>query len=162
MLSPEEPVMTALIRSQKDFWAGLLYAGFGGAAIVIARDYGMGSSSRMGPAYFPTVLGSLLLLIGLASLIRSFFTSGEPIGAIAWKGMFLVTLGTVLFGVLLRPAGLIAALAALILVSAAASIKFRFDWRALSMMAGLIVFCGLVFVKGLGLPVSLLGTWFTA
>ena len=99
--------MTALIRSPKDFWAGLLYAGFGAAAVLIARDYGMGSSSRMGPAYFPTVLGSLLLLIGLASLIRSFFAKGEPIGAIAWKGMFLVTLATVLFGVLLRPAGLV-------------------------------------------------------
>lgn len=152
--------MKALIRSPKDFWAGLLYAGFGAAAVLIARDYGMGSSSRMGPAYFPTALGSLLLLIGVASLVRSFVARGEPIGAIAWKGMFLVTLATVLFGVLLRPAGLVIALAALILVSAAASIKFRFDWKALAMMGGLIVFCGLVFVKGLGLPVSLLGTWF--
>jgi hypothetical protein len=154
--------VTSFVRSPKDFWAGLLYAGFGGAAIVIARDYGMGSSSRMGPAYFPTVLGSLLLLIGIASLIRSFFAKGEPIGDIAWKGMFLVTLATVLFGVLLRPAGLVAALSVLILVSAAASVKFRFDWRALTMMAGLIVFCALVFVQGLGLPVSLLGTWFTS
>jgi hypothetical protein len=153
--------MTALIRSPKDFWAGLLYAGFGVAAVLIAREYGMGSSSRMGPAYFPTVLGSLLSLIGLASLVRSFFAEGEPIGAIAWKGMFLVSLATVLFGLLLRPAGLAIALAALILGSAAASVKFRFDWRALALMGGLIVFCGLVFVKGLGLPVSLLGTWFT-
>ena len=152
--------MKALIRSPKDFWAGLLYAGFGAAAVLIARDYGMGSSSRMGPAYFPTALGSLLLLIGVASLVRSFFVRGEPIGAIAWKGMFLVTLATALFGVLLRPAGLVLALTALILASAAASIKFRFDWKALAMMGGLIVFCGLVFVKGLGLPVSLLGTWF--
>jgi hypothetical protein len=152
--------MKALIRSPKDFWAGLLYAGFGAAAVLIARDYGMGSSSRMGPAYFPTALGSLLLLIGVASLVRSFLVRGEPIGAIAWKGMFLVTLATALFGVLLRPAGLVLALAALILASAAASIKFRFDWKALAMMGGLIVFCGLVFVKGLGLPVSLLGTWF--
>ena len=152
--------MPALIRSPKDFWAGVLYAAIGGAAIVIARDYGMGSSSRMGPAYFPTVLGGLLLLIGIASLVRSFFARGEPIGAIAWKGMFLVTLATVLFGVLLRPAGLVVALATLILVSAAASVKFRVDWRALALMVGLIVFCGLVFVKGLGLPVPLLGTWF--
>ena len=154
--------MIAVIRSPKDFWAGLLYAGFGAAAVVIARDYGLGSSSRMGPGYFPTVLGGLLLLIGLASLVRSFFAAGEPIGAIAWKGLLLVTLATLLFGVLLRPAGLVLALAAVVLVSAAASIKFRFDGRALALMAGLIVFCGLVFVKGLGLPVSLLGTWFSA
>ena len=153
--------MAGVIRSPKDFWAGVLYAGFGAAAVLIARDYGLGSSSRMGPGYFPTVLGSLLLLIGLASLVRSFFAAGEPIGAIAWKGLLLVTLATVLFGALLRPAGLVIALAAVILVSAAASVRFRFDARALALMGALIVFCGLVFVTGLGLPVSLLGTWFT-
>jgi Tripartite tricarboxylate transporter TctB family len=153
--------VNALIRSPKDFWTGLLYAGFGGAAVLIARDYGMGSSSRMGAGYFPTVLGSLLLLIGIASLVRSFVVKGGPVGTVAWKGLLLITLATVLFGVLLRPAGLIAALAVLILVSAAASVKFRLDWRALALMAGLIVFCALVFVKALGLPVSLLGTWFT-
>jgi hypothetical protein len=108
------------------------------------------------------VLGSLLLLIGVASLIRSFLVKGDPIGAIAWKGLFLVTLATVAFGILLRPAGLVAALVALILVSAAASVKFRIDWRALALMCGLILFCALVFAKGLGLPVPLLGTWFTA
>jgi hypothetical protein len=152
--------MSTVVRSPKDFWAGLLYAGFGGVAVLIARDYGMGSSSRMGAGYFPTVLGGLLLLIGLASFVRSFFARGEPIGDIAWKGMALVTVATLLFGALLRPVGLVAALTALILVSAAASVRFRFDWRALAMMAGLVVFCALVFVKGLGLPVSLLGTLF--
>ena len=153
--------MASLVRSPKDFWAGLLYAGAGGAAILIARDYGWGSSSRMGPAYFPTVLGALLLLIGVASLVRSFLTSGAPIGAIAWKGLTLVTAGTVLFGVLLRPAGLVAALVALMLVSAAASVKFRLDWRALGLLSILVAFCALVFVKGLGLPVQLVGSWFT-
>ena len=152
--------MKVLIRSPKDFGAGLLYAGIGAAAVLIARDYGMGSSSRMGPGYFPVVLGSLLLLIGLASLIRSFFAEGEPIGAIAWKGLSLVTVATILFGALLRPAGLVVALAVFILTSACASVKFRFDWRALALMVGLIVFCALVFVKGLGLPVPLVGSWF--
>jgi Tripartite tricarboxylate transporter TctB family len=150
--------VSIVVRSPKDFWAGLLYAGFGGAAVLIARDYGMGTSSRMGPAYFPTVLGALLLLIGIASFVRSFFAKGEAVGEIAWKAMTLVTLATVLFGAMLRPLGLIAALIALMLVSAAASFKFRFDWRALAMMGGLVVFCALVFVKGLGLPVALLGT----
>ena len=152
--------MTVLIRSPKDFWSGLLYAGFGATAVLLARDYGMGTSSRMGPAYFPTVLGSLLLLIGIASLVRSLLVRGEPIGAIAWKAIVLVTLATLLFGLLLRPAGLIVALVALILVSAAASVRFRLDWRALAMMVGLVAFCALVFVKGLGLPVPLLGAWF--
>lgn len=154
--------MSGAIRSPKDFWAGLLYAVCGAAAVIISRKYGMGTPSRMGPAYFPTVLGALLLLIGIASLIRSFIISGEAIGAIAWKGMALVTLATVLFGALLRPAGLVVALAVLILVGAVASDKFRLEWRALGLMACLIVFCALVFVKGLGLPVPLVGTWFVA
>ncbi len=154
--------MAMPIRSPKDFWAGLLYAGFGGAAILLARDYGWGSSSRMGPGYFPTVLGALLLLIGVASFIRSFIARGEPIGGIAWKGLFLVTAGTLLFGFLLRPAGLVPALLALILVSAAASVKFRFDWKAIGLMLVLVAFCALVFVKGLGLQVQLLGSWFGA
>jgi hypothetical protein len=148
-----------LIRSPKDFWAGLLYAGFGAAAVLIARDYGMGSGARMGPAYFPTVLGSLLFLIGVASIVRSFVVHGEPVGAIAWRGLVLVTAGTVLFGVLLRPAGMIAAIAALVLVSAAASARFRLEWRALALMALLIAFCALVFVKGLGMNVPVVGPW---
>jgi Zn-dependent protease len=152
--------MKPLIRSQKDFWAGALYAGLGATALVLARDYGMGTSARMGPAYFPTVLGGLLLLIGAISVARSFVAKGEPIGAIAWKPLVLVTVATILFGALLRPAGLVVALAALILVSAAASVKFKVDWRALALMLALIAFCALVFVKGLGLPVPLLGAWF--
>ncbi len=98
--------MNSLIRSPKDFWAGLLYAGFGGAAVLIARDYGMGSSSRMGPGYFPTVLGGLLLLIGIASLVRSFLVTRRADRCDCVEGTALVTAATVLFGVLLRPAGL--------------------------------------------------------
>lgn len=154
--------MATRIRSPRDFWAGLLYAGLGGAAILIARDYGWGSSSRMGPAYFPTVLGTLLLLIGVAALVRAFVAHGEPVGAIAWKGMVLVTAGTLGFGFLLRPAGLVPALVVLILVSASASVKFRIDWRAIALMFALVAFCALVFVKGLGLPLQLLGPWFAA
>lgn len=148
------------IRSPKDFGAGLLYAGFGAAAILMARDYGMGSASRMGAGYFPTALGVLLMVIGIVSLVRSFVSTGAPIGTIAWKPAALVTSSTLLFGLLLRPAGLVPALVVLILVSAFASSRFRLQWRALGLMAALIAFCALVFVKGLGLPVPLLGSWF--
>ena len=152
--------MRLLIRSPRDFWAGVLYAGFGGTAVLIARDYGMGSGARMGPAYFPTVLGSLLLAIGIASIVRSLARDGEPLGAIAWKPMVLVTAATALFGLLLRSAGLVPAIVALVLVSAAASVKFRLAWRALGLMSLLVAFCALVFVEGLGLRVPLLGAWF--
>jgi len=154
--------MALTIRAPKDFWAGLLYGGIGAAAVIIAREYSWGRGGRMGPAYFPTILGSLLLLVGIASLVRSFVVRGEPIGAIAWKGAAFITGATVLFGFLLRPAGLVPALLALILCSAAASSKFRLDWRATALMVALIAFCALVFVKGLGLPLPLIGPWFGA
>jgi hypothetical protein len=153
--------MSLRIRSQQDFGAGVLYAAFGLAAILMAWDYGMGTASRMGPGYFPTALGALLLLTGIASVVRSFFRDGKPIGAVAWKGAALVTAATVLFGLLLRPAGLVPALVALILVGASASSRFRFEWRAGALMLALIAFCALVFVKGLGLPIPLLGHWVT-
>ncbi len=151
--------MTLRIRAPKDFWAGVLYTAIGAGAIVLARDYGMGTGARMGPAYFPTVLGGILVAIGLASVARSLVRDGEPIGAIAWKPLLFVTAGTVAFGILLRPAGLVAATLALILVSAAGSAKFRVDAKAIALMLALVAFCALVFVKGLGLPVPLLGPW---
>ena len=55
-----------MIRNPKDFWIGLIYIFFGSSAILIARDYSMGTAIKMGPAYFPTILGGLLLTVGEA------------------------------------------------------------------------------------------------
>lgn len=147
------------IRNTKDFWAGALYLAVGLAAMWIARDYDMGSATRMGPAYFPTVLGGLLALIGAAAVLRSFFGAEERIGVFAYNAALLVCGGAVLFSVLLRGAGLVIALIVLVLVSSYASIRFR--WSSAALLAlGLAVFCVLVFVRGLGVPLPVLGSWF--
>jgi hypothetical protein len=147
-----------MIRSTKDFWTGLIYIFFGGTAVIIARDYPMGTALKMGPAYFPTVLGGLLVFIGILAVIRSFLKSGTPIGAFAIKGLALVIASTVLFGLLVRGAGLIVALPALVIVSASASCRFR--WApTLLLAAGLTIFCTLVFLRGLGIPLPILGPW---
>jgi Tripartite tricarboxylate transporter TctB family len=151
--------MGSFIRNPKDFWTGVLYVAFGVAAIWIGRNYSFGTAGRMGPGYFPNVLGGLLLIIGGVALVRSFIEPGEGIGAIAWKPLFLVLLATFLFGVLINTAGLLVALPALVLVSAAASQKFRFEWGASAGLVGLLAFCSLVFVKGLGVPMPLVGPW---
>ncbi len=145
-------------RNPKDFWTGVLYIVFGLSAVVIARDYPMGTAFRMGPAYFPTILGVLLALIGAISVMRSFMTPGTPIGAFAFKGLFLVTLAVVIFGFFVRQVGLALALPLLVVVSASASVRFRWQ-SALIMAAGLTIFCALVFVKGLGVPLPILGPW---
>lgn len=148
-----------MIRSTKDFWAGMIYIFFGASAILIARDYAMGTALRMGPAYFPSLLGGLLLLIGSISIIRSFITAGTPIGGFAFKGLLFVIASVVLFGLIVRGAGLTVALPLLVVVSAYGST--RFSWQpTLVMAAGLTLFCALVFLKGLGIPLPVLGPWF--
>jgi hypothetical protein len=154
--------MTTLSRNPKDFWTGVLYVAFGGAAFWIARDYGMGSASRMGPGYFPTVLSALLVIFGVISLVRSFIVPGPAIGKLALKAGALVIAATVLFGFLLPRAGLIVALLVLVLLSASASERFRFEWKAAAGLVLLVAFCALVFVKGLGVPMPLLGSWFAS
>lgn len=148
-----------MIRSAKDFWSGLLYIFFGLIAVVMARDYGMGTALKMGAAYFPTVLGWLLILIGAISLIRGFIIPGTPIGALAFKGLVMVVGATLIFGLTVRGAGLAVAIPILIVISAAAS--SRFSWKStLLMAAGLTLFCVLVFLKGLGVPLPVVGPWF--
>jgi len=148
-----------VIRSGKDFWSGALYVFFGASAILIARDYGMGTALKMGAAYFPTLLGYLLIFLGAISLIRAFTTEGTPIGAFAIKGLAFVVLAVVLFGLVVRGAGAAVALPLLVIVSAAASKRFR--WQpTLIMAAGLTLFCTLVFLKGLGIPLPVIGPWF--
>lgn len=151
--------MISRVRNPKDFWAGLIYLAIGLSAIYIALDYRMGSAIKMGPGYFPTMLGGLLSLIGVLSLIRSFLRPGAPIGPFAFKGLLLISGATILTGALIRNAGLVIALPLLVVITAYASIKFRWS-TALALAAGLTLFCSLAFVKGLGLPIPLLGTWF--
>lgn len=147
------------IRNPKDFWAGVLYMAFGAGAVWLVRDYGMGTALKMGPGYFPSVLGGLLVLIGIAALVRSFFSQGEPIGGLALKPMLYVTASTIAFGVLVRGAGVVPAIVVLALASAYASTRFRIG-PALLLAAGLAAFCVIVFVYGLGVPLEPFGTWF--
>ena len=151
--------MTSLIRNPKDFWAGVIYVAVGLVAIIIGRDYGMGTASKMGPAYFPTVLGGLLALIGLISIVRSLLRPGEPLGVFAYKGAALVLIPMALFGGLVRGTGIVIALVVLVIMSAYASIKFRWG-PSVALAIGLAVFSVLVFIKGLGIPLPLLGPWF--
>jgi putative tricarboxylic transport membrane protein len=146
-------------RNPKDFWTGLIYIFFGSSAILIAREYGMGTAIKMGPAYFPTILGGLLVGIGVISVIRSFIAPGARIGAFAFKGLILVIVSVLVFGLIVRGAGLAVSLPLLVIISAYASTRFRWG-PTLLLAAGLTIFCSLVFIKGLGIPLPIIGPWF--
>jgi hypothetical protein len=149
--------MPSFIRNPKDFLTGLIFIAFGIAFLLIAQGYPLGSARRMGPAYFPTILSAVLILIGLATGIRSFIGAGSPIGKSALRGMLLIALGTVAFGLIVREAGMIPAVIALTIVSAYGSV--RFNWRSATLLGiGLGIFCAAIFVYGLGLPVPVLGS----
>lgn len=92
------------IKSQKDFFAGLLYASVGGAFAIGATNYSLGTAARMGPGYFPLMLGVLLCLIGLYIIFKALVVEtadGDKIGKWAWKPLFYIIAGNLLFGVLL-------------------------------------------------------------
>lgn len=151
--------MRGLITAPKDFWSGVVYIGIGVGALLVGRDYPLGTASRMGPGYFPIVLSILLILFGIFSLLRSFRVQGEAIDAIAFKPLMLILGACSLFALILPRMGLVVALFALALVSASASIRFRFEAKTSACLVVLVICCVLVFVNILGIPMPLLGTW---
>jgi Tripartite tricarboxylate transporter TctB family len=152
--------VSSLIRSPKDFCASLIYLTVGLGAIYIGQDLPMGTAMKMGPAYFPAVLGWLLAFIGLLSLVRAFIVKGDPIPTFAWKPLLLITGAAVVFGLLVRGAGLAIALPLFVMMTSFASVKFRWG-PSLLLAAGATIFCSLVFVKALGVPLPLIGRWFS-
>lgn len=140
------------IKSARDFWAGLMFIGFGVfAAAWAVANYQMGSAVRMGPAYFPTVLGGLLGILGLVVLIKSLAIDGPSVARIHLRPLLLICAGCVAYGYLMKPLGLVLATAALVFIAALGGHEFK--WREVAILcAVLIVFSVLVFVKGLTLP----------
>lgn len=151
--------MPSFIRHPKDFWTGIIFLFFGLAAVIIGQDYEMGTAGRMGPAYFPTVLGGILSIIGAIGVIRSFLRPGEAIGRFHIKELVLILAAVMLFGFLVRTAGLVPAAVILIMVSAFASPKFHLG-KTIALAAGLALFAVVLFVKLLGLPMPIFGSWF--
>jgi putative tricarboxylic transport membrane protein len=147
-----------MIRGTKDFWAGLIYIFFGASAIIIAQDYAMGTAVKMGPAYFPSLLGGILVAIGVVSVVRSFIVSGSPTGAFAVKSLSLIVASVLIFGVVVKALGVAISLPLLVLVSAYGSVHFRWG-PTLALALGLTTLCIFVFLKGLGIPLPIWGTW---
>lgn len=153
----------------KDFWAGLLFIGAGTAFAVGAMDFPIGSSARMGPGYFPLMLGILLAITGTFITVGSFAKARSESGAtgsLALRPLVFIILANSVFGVLmlglpqigLPPFGFIVAIYALILTARLASGTPRLveDLIGASILAG---GCYLLFVVGLKLHIPV-WPWF--
>jgi putative tricarboxylic transport membrane protein len=142
------------IRSPKDFWAGLIFVAIGLGFILLSRQYRLGDLHRMGPAMFPTLVGGLLAALGVVIALRSFIFDGEPVPRLYARPIGVTLLAIVLFGAALQWLGLVAAIAALVLVGSYAAKDVRpLENAALAVV--MIVFSVAVFVFLLGLPLPL-------
>ncbi len=149
------------IKSQKDFFSGLMFMSVGVAFAWGASSYSIGEGARMGPGYFPLVLGILLAAIGAFTIFESLVVEtedGEPVGNFAWKPLAFIIGSNVVFGILLGgiprlglPAfGLIAGIYALTFIAAMAGEEFK--WKEVLVLATILAIGSyLAFIKLLNL-----------
>ena len=150
------------MKITQDAALGALFLAVGATALLLAFEYPFGTPSRMGPGFFPVIVGSLLGLTGIAILVRGRLASSEVIKSGRWKPLLIVPFSVALFGLLVEKLGLPLAVLILSVGAATASISFRLSWKAAAGAAAFSAGCALVFVELLGLPIPIVGTWFSA
>lgn len=143
------------IRNPTDFLTGLLFGSFGlSVSIYAATHYQLGTAVRMGPGYFPTWVGGLVTILGFVLALRALRWEGPSLARLHWRPTLLVLAGTIAFGYLLKPLGLVLATIVMVIISAFGGHEFR--WKeVLPLAIGLAVFGWVVFVYALGLPFPL-------
>lgn len=149
------------IKSQRDFWSGLMFVVVGLGFAWGATAYNFGASARPGPGYFPFGLGLLLAAIGAVVLFTALTIEtegGDLVGAFAWRPLILLVAAVALFGWTLPHLGLFIALPILVVMAAFAGDEFHWP-EALLSAAALTVFSWLAFSVGLGLTIPL-KPWF--
>lgn len=159
--------MTRFVKSPKEVASGLLLVLLAAFFAWQAMDLPMGRAIRMGPGYFPMILAGLLGFLGLIVLLTGLTLHpvaeedvGREIGLRRWPWvpLGLVTLAVVVFGLGIRPLGLGPSMGLAVFLSTLASRKFRLTTALLS-SAIMVAFSWAVFIKGLGLPLPMLGPW---
>jgi putative tricarboxylic transport membrane protein len=143
------------MRPAKDLLAGLIFAAFGAAGVLVGAGYRMGSAARMGPGWMPRLLAWSLLALGAVLVVRALAAGDEPVERGRWRPLLCVTAAIVAFALLIDRAGLLAAGAAAIALGAFGGSEFRWGEAALLAVA-LLAACSAIFVWGLGLPLALL------
>lgn len=149
------------IKSQKDFFAGLFYLVVGGGFAIGATNYTIGDASRMGPGYFPMLVGTLLAILGVIIILQALIVEtpdGDPIGHWVWRPLVYVILANFLFGILLGgiptlgipPTGLIIGIIVLTIVAAMAGTEFKLK-EVLILAAILAIGSWAIFIYGLNL-----------
>jgi hypothetical protein len=142
------------IRAPKDFWSGVMFIAFAAVAVLTARGYSLGTAVRMGPGYFPMLLGIVLAGLGLILVVRSLVVAGDGIGRTHLIPLAVITVSVCLFGSFVTRLGLVITLLAVVALSAFASRESR-PLEVAMLALVLCVFSVGVFVYALRLPLPL-------
>lgn len=140
------------IRSQENFWSGVMFLALGTGFATVASQYQMGTAARMGPGYFPFWLGVILALLGAFIALGALSPKAQPttVARFDWRAVGLIVGAVVLYGALMHPLGVY--LATFILVVSSSYASHEFNWKvAVANAAALTLFVHVAFVKGLGL-----------
>ena len=144
--------------NSKDLSAGLLFLAIAILFAVGTIDLDLGTALKLGPGAFPLLLAGALALLGLVIVVQALRNPVAHTMTVPWRGVVLIVVAPVLFGLTVHGVGLVAAIAIVVLVSAYASRRMSLK-LAILLTIGLTVFCILVFNVGLGLPMRLVGPW---
>ncbi len=142
-----------LIRAPKDFWSGLLCIAVAAAFIIQARSLAMGTASRMGPGYFPTMLALVLAGVGAILIARSFSITGDKVPRLNVAPLFILIIAILSFGALINWLGLVIGAALVAIIGARAGPEFR-TVEVVALAVVLVAFSVAVFVYALGLPLK--------
>jgi hypothetical protein len=142
------------IRAPKDFWSGIMFLAFAAVALLAARGYALGSPGRMGPGYFPMILGGILGLLGAILVVRSTVIESDGVNRIHVLPLAVIALGVCLFGLFIERLGLVVSLVVVIAVTALASRESR-PLEIAALAGVLTAFSVGVFVYALRLPLPL-------
>jgi hypothetical protein len=132
------------LKNQKDFFSGLLFMAIGVGFAWSASHYIIGNAAKMGPGYFPLLLGALLTVLGGVLVFKALVfetEDGGRIGPWAWRPVVFIVLANLVFGVLIGglssvgipPMGLVLAIFVVTILSAKASSEFR--WKEVLVLA---------------------------
>ena len=149
------------IKSQRDFWAGVMFLVVGVAFAWGSTAYSFGSSARPGPGYFPFGLGVILAILGAIELFKALAIEsegGDPIGGVAWRPLLVIIGSIVVFGAALPRLGMVITLPLLIIIAALAGDEFRWKEAIINSIV-LTIASWVIFIWGLGLIIPLWPTF---
>ena len=149
------------IKSQRDFWSGLMFICVGIAFAAGATNYSMGSSARPGPGYFPLILSAFMAVLGAVVLFKALTIEtddGDPIGAFAWRPLIVIVAAIAFFGLALPRLGMLVTVPILIVITSLAGDEFH--WKGVVINAVVLTIgAWAIFIAGLKLTIPLY-PWF--